>query len=477
VSGDVLTIGHLLAALSDYQIAGDEPAIRAVIIDSRQAIPSSLFVALAGERTDGHAFVGDAFARGAIAALVQKQEASHPYPYVDVSQPLAAAPAPPFCLLVENPMHALQEFAAYWRNQFQLQVIGVTGSIGKSSSKELIYTVLSQRFRTLKSEGNLNNEIGLPLTILNLDKSHQYAILEMGTYGPGEIARLCQIAQPHIGVLTMIGPVHMERMGDLETITSAKQELVESLPPDGHAILNFDDERVMSMAAHTNAQILTYGLNEGADLWAEEITSMGLEGIRFRLHYQDTNLHVQVPLLGRHSVHTALRAAAVGLVAGLSWDEILRGMQDPNAQLRLVAVEGPQGSLIVDDTYNSSPESALAALNLLRDLGGRRIAVLGDMLELGAAERESHELVGRRAARVADILVTVGPRSRMFAEAARHTGMADEAIHELEDADAAIALLEAIIQPDDTTLIKASRGVQLERVVTALSQATQAEVE
>jgi UDP-N-acetylmuramoyl-tripeptide--D-alanyl-D-alanine ligase len=295
--------------------------------------------------------------------------------------------------------------------------------------------------------------------------------LEMGTYGRGEIAHLCSLARPHIGILTIIGPVHLERMHSLDNIAAAKQELVESLPANGTAILNKDDERVMSMAAHTQAQVFTYGLESSADLWADNIRSMGLEGIQFSLHHRGETLqNVTVPLLGRHSVHTALRAAAVGLVEGLSWEEILTGLQSITAQLRLVAVPGPQGSIVIDDTYNSSPESAIAALNLLHDLNGRRLAVLGDMLELGALEEGAHRLVGRRARVVADVLLAVGRRGRLIGEEALLTGMAEEKVYLLDNVETAVATLEKIIQPGDIILIKASRGARLDRVVSAISK-------
>lgn len=367
-------------------------------------------------------------------------------------------------------MGALQRLGKAWRARFgQVRVIGITGSVGKTSTKELAHAVLGRRFRTLKSEGNLNNEIGLPLTLLRLRPEHERAVLEMGTYGPGEIALLADLARPSVGVVTNIGPVHLERMGSMEAITAAKMELVAALPADGVAILNLDDERVMTMAAHTQARIFTYGLVSSADLWADEIQSMGLEGIRFRLHYGRDSLNVQVPLLGRHSVHTALRAAAIGLVEGLAWDEIVSGLRGLSSQLRLVAASGPKQSVILDDTYNSSPDSAIAALNLLADLDGRRVAVMGDMLELGSAEEASHRLVGRRARDVADLLVTVGKRARVMAEAALEAGMNPERVVVVEDVDAAVPVLERLIEPNDFILVKGSRGVYLDRLVTALT--------
>jgi UDP-N-acetylmuramoyl-tripeptide--D-alanyl-D-alanine ligase len=316
------------------------------------------------------------------------------------------------------------------RSNLDLGVIGITGSVGKTSTKELTAAVISQRFHTLHNKGNLNSEQGLPLTLLELSAEHERAVLEMGMYALGEIQAMCELARPRLGVITNVGPVHLSRLGTIENIAQAKSELVRALPSadnGGVAILNWDDERVQAMAALTPARIFRYGLTPEADLWADEIVGAGMEGIRFRFHYRRPtgerhsseridSLHVKVPLLGRHSVHTALRAAAVGLVEGMSWEEIIAGIQSMPGQLRLVVVPGINGSTLIDDTYNASPASMVAALNLLNDLessgGGRRIAVLGDMRELGNYTGEGHQIVGRRAADVVDILVTVGELGR-----------------------------------------------------------------
>lgn len=452
-----------------------ERRLASVVIDSRQAEPGSLFVALPGERVDGHNYVAHAFSRGAIAALVSRPVAGAG-PIVDPSQPLPAGIdlAGPACLLVDDVLVALQEIARAWRARFRPgpRVLGITGSVGKTSSKEIIATVLARRYVTLKNVGNLNNEIGLPLTLMQLNESHQRLVLEMGMYAVGEIARLCQIAQPHVGVVTNVGPVHLERLGALERIVQAKSELVEALPVDGVAILNADDPLVMTMAGRTQARVFTYGLAPDADLWADEIESQGLEGIRFRFHYQGELLHVRVPLLGRHSVHTALRAAAAGLAEGLSWEEIVSGLQDQGAQLRIVTVRGLRGATLLDDTYNASPASALAALNLLDDLdadGGRRIAVLGDMLELGSYEETGHRKVGARAADVVDHLVTVGTRARWIAEEAQAAGLAADHIEVVPDKEAALASLRLLIGPGDVVLIKGSRAMGMDQLAAALS--------
>ena len=468
----MLTLGHILKALGDYRPTGDEPSLSTVVTDSREAEPGSLFVALKGERRDGHDYVAEAFDRGAVAALVERKVVP------DASALMLSAETTtlpdrfslPVQLVVEDSVHAMQEAAGAWRDLFPVRVIGITGSVGKSSTKELTHAVLSSRYRTFKSPGNRNSVLGLPPALFQLRPHHQRAVLEMGMYTTGEIARLCEITRPKIGVVTMIDAVHMERAGSLENIVAAKRELVEALPPDGVAVLNQDEPLVMGMADHTSAQVFTYGLDPRADLWADRIESRGLDGMRFTLHYERAELHTHVPLLGRHSVHTALRAAAVGIVEDLSWEEIMRGLKDEAAQLRLITAPGPADSLILDDTYNASPASVIAALNLLDDLQGRHIAVLGDMLELGEAEEESHRLVGRRARRVADILLTVGRRGRLIGEEALRAGMPRQQVLMVEEAKDAVPILKETIEAGDVVLVKGSRGVALDQVVMALSQ-------
>jgi len=297
-------------------------------------------------------------------------------------------------------------------------------------------------------------------------------VLEMGMYVRGDIRALAQIAQPQVGVLTNVEPVHAERAGSIENIALGKRELVEALPPapTGVAILNHDDERVRAMAQATEARVFFYGFSPQADLWADEVESLGLDGIRARLHYQKERLYLRAPLLGRHSVHTVLRATALGLVEGLTWQEIAEGLRAPGAQLRLVSTAGPHGSIILDDTYNSSPPSALAALNLLEDLEGRKIAVLGDMLELGDYEEEGHLKVGCRAADVVAHLIAVGELAETLARGARLCGLPGECIHVVPDNDAAVAVLRELLQPEDVILVKGSRALQMENIVAQLQR-------
>ncbi len=471
----MLALTDILEALTGNHV--DLPlAISEAAIDSRQVIPGALFVALPGERTDGHQFVGAAFQNGAVLSLVEK-DLPQEFPVLDLravssdtplSFPPSWTPGEPLCLRVDNTLQALQQIARHWRRKLNIRVTGITGSVGKSTTKELIAEVLSQRYRTLKNPGNLNNEIGLPLTILRLGKGHECAVLEMGFYVPGEIALLCDIAQPQVGVITNIGTVHAERAGSQEAIARGKSELVQALPPDGYAILNHDDPWVRWMADKTRANILYYGLTPEAHLWADEIETMGLEGIRFRLHYRRESFSVRVPLIGHHSVQTALRATAVGIVEGLTWGEIIHGLQRSPTQLRLVAVRSSSGALILDDTYNASPESTLASLQILQEMKGRRIAVLGDMLELGQYEQSGHEKVGVRAAEVADVLVAVGELSKIIARAAREAGMKPEKIFWVPDTSQAIEVLKPLLKEGDIVLIKGSHGLRMDRIVNAL---------
>jgi UDP-N-acetylmuramoyl-tripeptide--D-alanyl-D-alanine ligase len=469
----MLTLADILEALTGTRPEHATQVITEAAVDSRQVIPGSLFVAIPGERVDGHDFVPVAFERGAHLALIQR-DIPGPFHALDLRSEkdignLTISDAP-LCLIVEDSLQALQQIARFWRRKLNLRVIGITGSVGKSTTKELVAEVLEQRFRTLKNPGNLNNEIGLPLTLLRLSEGHERAVLEMGFYVPGEIAFLCDLALPQVGVITNVGTVHAERAGSQESIARGKAELVQSLPPapEGVAVLNYDDPWVREMASKTKAHVFYYGLDSQADLWADGVEGLGLEGVRFRLHYRNETIHLRVPLIGRHSVHTALRAAAVGLAEGLTWQEIVSGLRSGHTQLRLVAVRTENGALLLDDTYNASPESTLAALNLLDELEGRKVAVLGDMLELGIYERRGHEMVGVRAAEVVDELVTVGERGQMIATAARHAGLNQEAITELDTVEEAIEFLRSHLEPQDAVLVKGSHGMRMDRIVAAL---------
>jgi UDP-N-acetylmuramoyl-tripeptide--D-alanyl-D-alanine ligase len=477
----VILLADVLEALTGIRPANAKQQIVEGVIDSRQATPGSLFIALPGEHHDGHDFVGEAFSKGARLAIVKREiggefrilDLRHPVASEDLSQMLSELQEP-FCIKVDNPLRALQKVAGFWRSKLKVKVIGITGSVGKSTTKEVVAEVLSLRYNTLKNKGNLNNEIGLPLTMLSLTEEHERAVLEMGFYVPGEIKFLCDLAKPVIGVVTNIGTVHASRAGSREEIARGKSELVQSLPEDGFAILNHDDLLVRKMADLTPAHVFFYGMDPTVELWADNVEGLGLEGIRFMLHYQQEKnrpaevLQLRVPLIGRHSVQTALRAAAVGLVDGLSWQEIVGGLRSASNDLRLIAVRSKNGALLLDDTYNASPESMLAALNLLNDLVGHKIAVLGDMLELGQYERRGHEMVGIRAAEVVDELVTVGKLGRLIAEAALSNGLDASKVIAFDQVEEAIKYLKPNLQAEDVVLVKGSNMVRMDRIVSAL---------
>ena len=477
----MLSLADVLEALTGIRPNRATSLITGGAIDSRQTEPGALFIALPGEHHDGHDFIAEAFKAGAGFAIVSRDLSSQ-FPVLDLRKPVLPEVLDSqlstlegvFCIQVVNPLIALQQVAKFWRSKLSVQVVGITGSVGKSTTKEVVAEVLSQRYHTLKNRGNLNNEIGLPLTMLSLTEEHERAVLEMGFYVPGEIKLLCDLASPRIGVVTNIGTVHASRAGSQEEIARGKSELVQALPEDGFAILNYDDPLVRKMADQTRAHVFFYGMDETVDLWADNVESLGLEGILFWMHYRQNKnrpaeiLQLRVPLIGRHSVQTVLRAAAVGLVDGLTWQEIVSGLRSASNELRLIAVRTKNGALVLDDTYNASPESMLAALNLLNDLDGRKVAVLGDMLELGLYEQQGHEMVGIRAAEVVDELVTLGERARIIAQAALEAGLPAKKITILETPEQVIRYLQPELKSNDVVLIKGSNLMKMDRIVAAL---------
>jgi UDP-N-acetylmuramoyl-tripeptide--D-alanyl-D-alanine ligase len=438
--------------------------IRGAAVDSRLVVPGQLFVALPGERTDGHRYLADAAVAGAAALVV-----SRPVP-AEVLDALGDVTV----LAVPDGMIALGALAAGWRARFDPLVVGVTGSIAKTSTKEAIAAVLDTTFRTLRSEGNQNNEIGLPLTLLRLGPDHRAAVLEMGMYASGEIADLARMAKPRIGVVTAVHGVHLSRMGSLAAIERAKGELVEALPSDGVAVLNQDDRRVRRMADRTAARVLTYGLSSDADVTADEVVSAGFEGMRFQLRLppsrggRPARLPVRIPGLGKLSVHNALAAAAVGHAAGVEPAKIVHALGSgwPAEHRGQVARVGR--ITIIDDAYNASPPSVTAALDMLAGLPGRRIAVLGEMYELGRGAVTGHREVGTAAAATVDLLIVVGAGATGIAAGAKAAGLDASRILEARDRETALDLLRARLRDGDVVLVKASRGVELDLLVEAL---------
>ena len=451
-----LTADDLVRLTGGRLLARSDRPIHGASVDSRLVVAGGVFIALPGERTDGHDFLDDAIARGA-AALIVTRPVTDPVALGDVT-----------VIRVADPLVALGAIAAGWRQRFAPLVVGVTGSIAKTSTKEAVATVLATRLRTLRSEGNQNNEIGLPLTLMRLGPEHEAVVLEMGMYTGGEIADLARMARPRIGVVTAVQPVHLSRIGSLEAIEAAKGELLEALPPDGTAVLNADDPIVRRMGSRSVARSVTYGFVADADVGAEAVTSAGADGMHFVLRAEGVRRPVTIPTLGRLSVHNALAAAAVGRAAGLSLDEIAAGLSQGWSAPHRVQLVRLGDVTLVDDTYNASPRSVAAALELLAALPGRRVAVLGEMLELGDASDDGHRVVGEAAARTVDWLVVVGAGASGIAEGAQAAGMDPASILRVRDAQEAIEAIPPRLRDGDVVLLKASRGVGLERVVAGL---------
>jgi UDP-N-acetylmuramoyl-tripeptide--D-alanyl-D-alanine ligase len=461
----MLTLGEVIEATGGAIRGAAAPRLEqrfsGVVVDSRQVTPGVLFVALRGQKHDAHTFVAQSLGRGALAAIVERVPS-------DCVWALGAESDGPPLIVVPSSQKALEQMARYALDrQPNLDVVGITGSLGKTTTKEVVAGVVACKRHVLKTEGNLNSEIGLPLTILNgLAHEHEVAVLEMAMYALGDIRLLAQLARPRVGVVTAVLPVHLERLGTIERIKQAKQELVEELPADGVAILNADDPRVLDMARATRARVVRYGVSDQAEVRAENISSEGLHGVQFDLLVDGRRQPVRLPLLGAQSVHAALAATAVAREEGLSVSDIAEALHTLTPTLRLLVVDGISGSRIIDDSYNASPESVLAALNLLKELPGKRkIAVLGDMLELGSEEEPGHRRVGTRAAHVVDLLITYGPRSNTTAAAARAAGLRRDQVLEASTLDEILDYLSQRLRPDDDVLVKGSLAMGMSAVV------------
>ncbi len=453
-----IPIGDVAAAVGG-RLTGGVPAveIRGASVDSRRVGPGSLYVALRGERVDGHRFAVDAIRAGAAAALVERE--------LDL-------PAPQ--VVVSDSLRALGDLAAWWRSRHAVRVIGITGSTGKTIAKEIVADVLSGGLRTLRSEGNLNSVIGLPMTVLRLEGSHEAAVLEMGMYTTGEIARMVQIARPEVGVVLSVHATHLERAGSLERIAQAKAELPAGLPGDGLAVLNADDPRVAAMRDLTPARVWTFGLGPAADIRADEVTSLGLSGTEFTISAPWVTRRLRSATPGRHLVPHALAATAVAEWMGVPFDAVAEALEaGSHAEHRMAIASAVSGATVVDDTYNASPVSVAAALRFLAETpvpdGRRRIAVLGDMLELGPEEERLHREIGELAAETADEIVAVGTRGAWIADGAASAG--HTRVHRAEDADDAATVLDRTVTPGvgDLILVKGSRGIGLDRTVELLA--------
>jgi len=452
-------VGGSLFGVSDAAA----PVVTSVVADSRETVPGSLFVAVAGERVDGHDYAGSCLAAGAVLVLSAR-------PLNDDD----GVPMP--CVVVDDPVLALGRLAAWYRRErLQARVVGVTGSSGKTSTKDLIARVLSSSAPTVSPRGSFNTEVGLPLTILTADETTRFLVLEMGMRGEGHISYLAECASPDIGVVLNVGSAHLGLLGSREALARAKSELVRALSPSGVAVLNGDDPLVRAMSEVTPARVVTFGESSSSDVRATDVRIDDRARPSFTLTLQGDAgaAPISLQLSGEHYVSNALAAATVGQIAGLSIEQIadaLRAAEIDN-RWRMEIRESSQGVTVINDAYNANPESMRAALKSLAAMaaGRRTWAVLGEMRELGDASVEEHDGIGRLAVRL-DIsrLVCVGEGTRVMHLGASSEGSwGEESIH-VPDIEAAIALLEENVTSGDLVLVKASRAIGLERVAEAL---------
>jgi len=443
----------------------DQP-VKSVSIDSRRIRQGDLFWAIPGNRFDGHDYVVEALMRGAMGAVIARRELGQ-----GLREIYSQQSNPPAIIMVTDTILALQELARAYRERFSLPVIGITGSNGKTTTKELIAHILSSKYKVLKNEGNLNNHIGLPLTLINLSGEHQVAVLELGMNRKGEIARLCEIAQPNTAVITNINYAHLEFLGSLEAVKEAKAELVDALREGDLLILNADDERVNSLQRRFTGRVYFYGLTPQAEIWADEIRLEGERGSSFVLHTpQQKGIRIALPLIGRANIYNALAGAAVGHAFGVPLEEIKGALESfTGVTMRLQPITLPQDIILIDDTYNANPSSVENALEILlscRVAEGRRLMVLGDMLELGEAAERWHRAIGSRIAQAGiDFLITMGPLAHFMAKEALNEGMPEDRVFQCQDHREVGQLLVKILRPGDRLLVKGSRATNMDKIV------------
>ena len=457
-----LTLGQVADFIHAEGEFSSESEVVGYSIDSRTIGSGELFFAVRGERLDGHNYVAAALANGAAAAVVAMHWLASDE--LDASRLLRVPDDCEDCVL-----QAMQRLARAVRRQWGGRVIGVTGSAGKTTTKEAVAAVLRSRFRVLKSEGNLNNGYGVPLQLLKLEPEHEVAVIEMGMNHAGEIAALAKIAEPNWAVVSNVAPVHLEHFQDgIAGVAKAKYELVEALPADGIAFLNADDDYVASFARGMGPRAVMYGLTESARVRAKDLLEAGLDGVRFTVQAGDGQAEVRLRLLGLHNVSNALAAIAVGLESGMSLGECANAAGEMKAGDRRGEVLYWRGATIINDSYNSNPRALDAMVDALLSVSAKRhVVIAGEMLELGPDAAVLHANCGRRMAERGLFVVGVRGNAKAMVEAAASSGATDAIF--LDSAEMAGEWMKANLREGDAALVKASRGVKLERALAALN--------
>lgn len=442
-------VASIVEGVTSSERSGD--VVTGVTVNSRLVSPGDLFVAFIGGTLDGHDFVDEALKRGAAAAMVSRE--------VDSAGPV---------IQVADTGVALTKLARWVRDSLDPLVVGITGSTGKTSTKDLVVAVSSTNLNTLGSEKNYNNEIGVPLTLLGIKAETEVVVCEMGARGIGHIAALCELARPQVGIVTNVGVTHYEQFGSVEAIARAKSELVRSLPEGGTAVLNADDPAVLAMRDSTAAEVITFGLGAAADVRGEQVTLDGLGRPSFRIAHGAGSIWVTLPFSGRHHCPNALAAVAAGLALGIPIEDMRTGLERAVASPWRMQVERSEGVLLVNDAYNASPSSVEAALETCTAMvaaPGRLIAILGHMAELGDIETAEHWRIGEIAAQTCSRLIVVGTKAKEIAEGARAAGMTD--VIRVGSPDEVTEHLSDL-GTGDVVLVKGSRSAGLENVTESL---------
>ncbi len=457
---ETITVGQLLEAVHGTLLGGSqdmELSVSRVDTDSRDIHPGSLFIPLVGERFDGHAYITSALEAGAAGCLTARVRTDYR--------------EDKFYIQVGNTERALRDLAAWYKDRFQIPFVGITGSVGKTTAKDMIAAVLSVKYKVLKTEGNFNNNIGLPLTLLRLDHTHQVGVLEMGMDKPGEIDYLSDIVRPEVGVITNIGDAHIEKLGSRENIFKAKCELLPNIRKEnGLVVLNADDPMLTTLRGNTPVQAVFCGKAEDADDYRAQVTGGdGVSHIHCRIITPKMERDVKIPALGEHMIYPTLIAAAVGEHFGLTPDEIEDGIaRFVPTRMRMNVIQREGEITILDDSYNANPQSMRAAISVLADTHSSwKVAILGDMFELGPYAPALHAGVGDYLGkRGIDCLVAVGKLSEHMAQGAREAGV--PMVYSCADKEAAKVVLPQVVRPDSTILVKASRGMALEELTAQL---------
>lgn len=451
-----MTISQITKAVNGQLLCGEEESvIRSVTTDSRQAGEQMLFVPIIGERFDGHDFIDNVWGQGTAAVLTQK----------DIILPSEGA-----VIRVEDTFEALADLARAYKKQYPVPTVAVTGSVGKTTTKDMLASVLGKKYRTLKTQGNFNNEIGVPLTIFQLEKEHQSAVIEMGMSGFGEIRKLASIAQPDVAVITNIGMSHIEKLGSQQGIFEAKMEVAEQFGPHNVLIVNGDDPFLSTIKGKGEYQVIYYGIhNPENDVVAKDIVSGGLQGIRFTACVDGNEYPVAVQVAGEHNVYNALSAICVGRQFNIPMEDILQGIAGFELTAMRMAVEEKNGITIINDCYNASPDSVRAALSVLADAPGqRKVAILGDILEMGGFAKKAHQELGKSVAeKKIDVLITAGENAFYLAKAAEEAGVT---VYAFETTEQACSYVKKYVKAGDAVLVKASRGMRFETIYETVSE-------